>query len=354
MVQYSSARVRPGSVHYELDVGAFTPEGTLPAAAARLDHLSALGVDVVELAAGPVEAESGLASFVDACHARGLAVLLGLSGPVELADLRALFGGYRLDGVRAPGVSTELGVAVARLAAELGRPLALLPAGDTGQQALHGLLTGDLTGLELGAQETLADVLQETLVHAGSVSRGGHRALTGHHFTTARTPCATDRGLLRVGATVLFTGPFTPVVFMGEEWGAPVRRSRDLALAGAGRAPYRGGSGRLDAATLDWAESTRPGPSDLLAFYRQVIGVRRATPDLADPRLDRVGVRCGDQFLAMRRGGCEVVANLAATTRRVNLDGYARRVLLATAPGARIARDAADLPAHSAIVVSYA
>ena len=82
---------------YELHVGTFTPEGTLDAALARLDHLVDLGVDVVELM--PVAAFPGrwgwgydgvdlwavhdgyggpaaLQRFVDACHARGLGVCL--------------------------------------------------------------------------------------------------------------------------------------------------------------------------------------------------------------------------------------------------------------------------------------
>ncbi len=86
-----------GSVLYELHIGTFTPEGTLDAALARLDHLVDLGVDVVELM--PVAAFPGrwgwgydgvglwavhdgyggpaaLQRFVDACHARGLGVAL--------------------------------------------------------------------------------------------------------------------------------------------------------------------------------------------------------------------------------------------------------------------------------------
>ena len=86
-----------GSVVYELHLGTFTPEGTLDAARTRLDHLVALGVDVVELM--PVAAFPGrwgwgydgvdlwavhdgyggpqaLQRFVDACHARGLGVAL--------------------------------------------------------------------------------------------------------------------------------------------------------------------------------------------------------------------------------------------------------------------------------------
>ena len=82
---------------YELHVGTFTPEGTFDAAVERLDHLVALGVDLVELM--PVNAfngehnwgydgvawyavhepyggPDGFKRFVDACHQRGLGVVL--------------------------------------------------------------------------------------------------------------------------------------------------------------------------------------------------------------------------------------------------------------------------------------
>ncbi len=86
-----------GGVVYELHVGTFTAQGTFDAAVERLDHLVALGVDVVEVM--PVAAFPGrwgwgydgvglyavhagyggpvaFAAFVDACHARGLGVCL--------------------------------------------------------------------------------------------------------------------------------------------------------------------------------------------------------------------------------------------------------------------------------------
>jgi len=85
------------AVIYELHIGTFTPKGTLDAAIDRLDHLVDLGVNHVELL--PMNAFAGehgwgydgvglfavhapyggpeaLARFVDAAHARGLAVLL--------------------------------------------------------------------------------------------------------------------------------------------------------------------------------------------------------------------------------------------------------------------------------------
>ncbi|MBI4279276.1 MAG: malto-oligosyltrehalose trehalohydrolase [Armatimonadetes bacterium] len=87
----------PDHILYELHVGTFTPEGTFDAAIAHLDHLAALGVTSVELMpvaqfpggrnwgydgvypfavqnsyGGP----AGLQRLVDACHRRGLAVVL--------------------------------------------------------------------------------------------------------------------------------------------------------------------------------------------------------------------------------------------------------------------------------------
>ena len=114
-----------GAVVYELHLGTFTPEGTLDAAVARLDHLVALGVDVVQLM--PVAAFPGrwgwgydgvdlwavhdgyggpvaLQRFVDACHARGLGVALdvvhnhlGASG-----NYLSRFGPYFTEGHHTP------------------------------------------------------------------------------------------------------------------------------------------------------------------------------------------------------------------------------------------------------------
>lgn len=86
-----------GAVIYELHIGTFTGPGTFAAAIEKLDYLVDLGVDFVELM--PVNAFSGshgwgydgvlwyavhepyggpdgLLAFIDACHARGLGVLI--------------------------------------------------------------------------------------------------------------------------------------------------------------------------------------------------------------------------------------------------------------------------------------
>jgi maltooligosyltrehalose trehalohydrolase len=86
-----------GAVIYELHIGTFTPAGTFDSAIEKLDYLVDLGIDFVELM--PVNSFSGthgwgydgvlwysvhepyggpygLVRFVDACHARGLGVLI--------------------------------------------------------------------------------------------------------------------------------------------------------------------------------------------------------------------------------------------------------------------------------------
>lgn len=113
------------AVIYELHIGTFTPEGTFDAAIERLAYLFELGVTHVELM--PVAAfpgnqgwgydgaslfavteiyggPDGLKRLVDACHARGLAVLLDVVynhfGPV--GNYSGMFGPYMTEKHRTP------------------------------------------------------------------------------------------------------------------------------------------------------------------------------------------------------------------------------------------------------------
>jgi maltooligosyltrehalose trehalohydrolase len=113
------------AVIYELHIGTFTPEGTFDAAIERLEYLFELGVTHVELM--PVAAfpgsqgwgydgaslfavteiyggPDGLKRLVNACHSRGLAVLLDVVynhfGPV--GNYSGMFGPYMTEKHRTP------------------------------------------------------------------------------------------------------------------------------------------------------------------------------------------------------------------------------------------------------------
>ncbi len=114
-----------GAVLYELHVGTFSPEGTFDGAISRLAHLVGLGVNAIELL--PVAEASGsqgwgydgadlwaphhayggpdgLKRLVDACHARGVAVVLDVVynhlGPA--GNYLSEFGPYFTDEYRTP------------------------------------------------------------------------------------------------------------------------------------------------------------------------------------------------------------------------------------------------------------
>ncbi len=243
-----------GSVIYELHVGTFTGKGTFDAAIDKLDHLVDLGIDFVELM--PVNAFSGprgwgydgvlwyavhepyggpdgLVRLIDACHARGLGVLidtvfnhLGPSGnylprfgpylsagknpwgesiniadagadPVRRYILDCALGwmrdfnvdGLRLDAVHALIDTTayhileELSAETDSLAAELGRPLSLVAESDLNDPAL--ITPRDRGGLGMTAQWD--DDIHHAIHSAVSGERQGYYCDFGTLETLAQT-----------------------------------------------------------------------------------------------------------------------------------------------------------------------
>ncbi|HET9657820.1 MAG TPA: malto-oligosyltrehalose trehalohydrolase [Kineosporiaceae bacterium] len=464
-----------GCVIYELHVGTFTAEGTLDAAATRLDHLVALGVDLVELM--PVAAFDGrwgwgydgvapyavhepyggpaaLQRFVDAAHVAGLAVCLdvvynhlGPSGnylpefgpyftdrhrtpwgsAVNLDDdgrvqvrrwicdnaLRWLrdfhLDALRLDAVHALAddsprhLLAQLSDEVAELSRTLRRPLSLIaesdlndprmiePTRDGGlgmtaqwdddvHHALHTALTGERQGyyVDFGSPQVLARTLTRVFRHAGdwSTFRGrawgrpvdparhrGHRFVVclqnhdqvGNRATGDRIGASLPPGGLAIGAALVLTSPYTPLLFMGEEWaaGTPWPYFTDFPDPTLGRAVSRGRleefaahgwtAGQLPdpqdpatrrSAVLDWSEPGREPHAALLAWYRDLIALRRKEPDLRDDDLSAVRVETGGTWVRMRRGRLHVVANLGPEPVTVPLPAPAPAVPATTAPAA--------------------
>jgi len=335
--------------------------------------------------------------------------------------------GLRLDAVHAlvdhsaVNLLEQLAVEVETLSAHLGRPLSLIAESDlndprlitpreaggfglTAQwdddvhHALHTLLTGERQGYygDFGSLDCLQTVLEGAFFHAGTWSsfrqrhhgRPVNRMLTpGHRFVAFlqnhdqignraigdRISALLSPGLLKVGATLLLTGPFTPMLFMGEEWAASspwqfftshpepeladaVRTGRRREFAAHGWAsadvPDPQDPATFERSKLDWDELAKPGHAEILALYKRLIALRRQYSDLSDPWLSQVEVWHGDNFVVIRRGRCVVAANLAPAPQTVSLRSVPSKVLLATSPGVVLQRDRVELPAESAVVVA--
>jgi maltooligosyltrehalose trehalohydrolase len=194
----------------------------------------------------------------------------------------------------------------------------------------------------------------------------GNRA-AGDRLTATLSPA-----LLRVAAVLLFTSPFTPMLFMGEEWAASTpwqyfTSHPEPELGAAVAAGRRGEFSRhgwrpeevpdpQDPATftrskLDWEELELREHAEMLTAYRELIALRRRHPDLSDPRLDRVDVAYGEHHVVIRRGRCIVVANFGSEPVTIDVPGDGVQTLYATSGDANTGSTSVRLPAEAAAVV---
>jgi maltooligosyltrehalose trehalohydrolase len=376
----------PSAVLYELHLGTFTPEGTFDAAVERLDHVVDLGATAISLmpvnafpgrhgwgydgvalyaAHEPYGGPEGLARFVEACHARGLGVILdvvynhlgpsgnylGEFGPyfterhdtpwgpaVNFDDrgsdeVRRFFidnalmwlRDYDLDGLRLDAVHAivdtsavhileDLAAAVEALAAEVERPLWLIPESDLNDprllwsterggyglhaqwsddfhHAIHAAVTGESTGYyaDFGNLQDIAVALRHSYVYGGRRSGfrgrrhgrspaglGGHRFLgyiqnhdqVGNRAQGDRLGQLVGPDLQKVAAALVLTAPFVPMLFQGEEWAASspfqyFTDHDDPELADAVREGRRG-----EFAAFGWDPDQVPDPQDPRTFER--------------------------------------------------------------------------------------
>ncbi|MFC4744926.1 malto-oligosyltrehalose trehalohydrolase [Gordonia hankookensis] len=451
-----------GAVLYELHIGTFTAQGTFDAAIERLDHLVTLGVDVVEVM--PVNAfngthgwgydgvawyavhepyggPDGFARFVDACHRRGLGVVLdvvynhlGPSGnylprfgpyltegtnswgsSLNLAEpdsdevrsyiianaLRWLrdfhVDGLRLDAVhalvdpRAVHLLEELAMATDALALELGRPLSLIAESDLNDprlilprelggyglaaqwdddihHAIHAAVSGERQGYyaDFGSLEGLSKVLRGGFFHDGTYSSFRRRhhgrpiptdlvaaealvAYTCNHDQIGnravgdRPSAYLTGGRLAIKAALVLLSPFTPMLFMGEEWAAQTpfafftshpEPELGRATANGRRAEFadHGWDGveipdpqdpqTFRSSKLDWSEMDQSTHRRMFDFYRELIELRKREEDLHRGDFASVTTSFDDSagWFAMERGEWIVICVLAGTETTVPVD----------------------------------
>ncbi|WP_378739456.1 malto-oligosyltrehalose trehalohydrolase [Nocardia brasiliensis] len=480
-----TGRPLAGAVYYEMHVGTFTLEGTFDSAIERLDYLVDLGVTVVELM--PVNAfdgphnwgydgvlwyavhepyggPDGLQRFVDACHARGLAVALdvvynhlgpsgnylprfapyltdgrntwgqslNLDGP-DSDEVRAHIIGnalrwlrdFHIDALRLDAVHAlvdrtathllaELATETTRLAAHLRRPLTLIAESDlndptlitpraaggyglTGQwnddlhHAIHTAVSGERQGYyaDFGSLRCLAHTLTHGFFHAATFSSFRGRT-HGRPIDTRVTPASAllaytcnhdqignraigDRpsayltdGQLAIKAALVLCSPYTPMLFMGEEWGARTpflffTSHTDPVIAAATAAGRKAEFAEhgwhtddvpdpQDPSTflrskLDWTELDEARHVRLLSCYRKLLALRRERPELTDPWLPHVSVDydAAAGWIVLRRGPLQLVCNLSEDQVTVPITGFS---LLSWEPPTE-GPSATTIPAHS-------
>jgi maltooligosyltrehalose trehalohydrolase len=485
-----TGRQLAGGVIYELHIGTFTPEGTLDSAIERLDYLVGLGIDFVEVL--PVNSFNGTHNwgydgvlwysvqetyggpaayqrFVDACHARGLAVVqdvvynhLGPSGNylpnfgpylhsesantwgssvnLDEAEVRRYIldnaamwlGEYHVDALRldavhalvdtaTPHILQELAEESDALSAHVRRPLTLIAESDmndasivtpreangfglTAQwsddyhHALHVALTGETSGYyaDFASLEALAKVSTKGFFHDGTFSsfrKRDHgvpidpvmptwRLVTfsqdhdqiGNRAAGDRLTASLDYGQLAIAAVLTVCSPYTPMLFMGEEFGAttPWQFFTSHPEPELGKATAEGRIAEFEA--MGWDPDTVPDPQDpetfqrskldwssaetgdharLLDLYRELIAIRRAVPALSDPDFARLRASFDDEsrWFRVERDDVSIVVNFGLEP--LTLPVLEATVILATDDTASLTGTVLSLPALSAVILQH-
>ncbi|HXL91508.1 MAG TPA: malto-oligosyltrehalose trehalohydrolase [Streptosporangiaceae bacterium] len=270
---------------------------------------------------------------------------------------------------------------------------------DDFHHAVHATITGERDGYyaDFASMAALAKTYTRVFFHDGTWSsfRGrthgrpvdvlhtpGHRFLgylqdhdqIGNRAVGDRITADVPADLARVAAGLVLTAPFTPMLFMGEEWAASTpwqyftdHIDPDLARAVAdGRrkefAAYGWATEDVpnpqDETTflnskLDWPERHREPHASMLSWYRELIALRHARPELTDSRLDRITVQYDEQarWLLVHRGPLGIAANLSNAPVQLTLDAPAAGILAASRPGITTTQATLNLPPVSFAVI---
>ncbi|WP_370247967.1 malto-oligosyltrehalose trehalohydrolase [Nocardioides sp.] len=351
-----------------------------------------------------------------------------------LDDVAMWFRDFHVDALRLDAVHAlhddspvhlleEMAVETAALSAHLGRPLTLIAESDLNDptlitpreaggygldaqwsddvhHAVHVALTGETTGYyaDFEPLTALAKVLEGGFFHDGTWSsfRGREhgrpidRATTpgwrlvvcsqnhdqiGNRAVGDRLTAHLDEDRLGCAALLILCSPFTPMLFMGEEWGATTpfcfftsHPEPDLGEATArGRIEEFAAMG-WDAAVvpdpqdpdtfarshLDWSEAEHGRGARLLELYRTLGRLRRTEPALTDSALHAVRCEVDEttRVVRLHRGPLQVVVNLGeGAVVLSDSDAPAWEVLAATASVDGQGAGPLSLPPGSGVLV---
>ncbi|MGH8023459.1 MAG: malto-oligosyltrehalose trehalohydrolase [Limisphaerales bacterium] len=336
------------------------------------------------------------------------------------------FDGLRLDAVHgivdasAIHILEELGLEVEKLSAQLGRHLALVPESDLNDprllwsrerggyqldaqwsddfhHALHTVLTGERAGYysDFGSLAALSKALRHAFVYDGVYSKHRRRfhgrsteGLPGHRFLGylqnhdqignrargERGSHLMSPGKLKIGAALVLTSPFVPMLFQGEEWGASspffyftdyqepelasaVREGRCREFAAFGWKPEDTADPQaretFERSKLKWEEISDPFHAQMLDWHTRLIQLRRTEPDLSDGQLANVQVRFdeNDRWLVLERGSISVACNFSGRSQRISISNGPSNILLASEEQVQIDGAFAEMPGETVLIL---
>ncbi|MCF6376787.1 malto-oligosyltrehalose trehalohydrolase [Nocardioides KLBMP 9356] len=342
-----------------------------------------------------------------------------------LDNVRMWFEDFHVDALRLDAVHAlsdtsevhlleEMAIETAALSAHLRRPLTLIAESDLNDTRLvrpreaggHGLdaqwsddfhhavhvaLSGETTGYyaDFEPLEALAKVCERGFFHDGTFSsfrgRDHGRPVDTATMSTWRLVVANqnhdqignrargdrlaehlDDDQLACAALLTLAGPFTPMLFMGEEWAAssPFQFFTSHPEPELGTATAEGRIAEFEQmgwdpdevpdpqdpetftrSRLDWDERTTGRHAVVLDAYRRLARLRRELRQLTDPSFGAVSCTVEGRLFTMRRGDLLVVVNTGET--EVVVVDERTEVLFTTPAGVVVDGGTITVPPHA-------
>jgi len=267
---------------------------------------------------------------------------------------------------------------------------------DDFHHALVTVLTGDLSGYysDFGSIADLAKSLKSVFVYDGVYAphrdriQGGpvegipawrflgyaqNHDQVGNRAKGERLSHLVSEGRAKIAATLVFTAPFVPMLFQGEEWATstPFLYFTDHEDAELGRLVSEGRKKEFAAfgwnpddipdpqdqqtflqSKLNWDERSQPPHAEMLNWYRKLIAIRKAHSELTNGSLEETQVeyREDEKWLDLRRGTIEITVNLGSHLLERRLPERAT-LLLASNDTTRIESSSLILPQEAVSII---
>ena len=246
---------------------------------------------------------------------------------------------------------------------------------------------------DFGSLAQLAKALERTFVYDGIYSPyrqrihgkpplglSQHRFLgyiqdhdqVGNRAVGDRLSHITSVERVKIAAAIVFTSPFVPMLFQGEEWAAssPFLYFADHTDPELARAVSRGRTHEFAAfgwdpssvpdperpetfekSKLKWDEIKQANHAEMLEWYRALIHLRRSKPCLNDgsPGNTRVMFDEQEKWLQIQRGNIEIICNLGDDHRFPSPPNA--RVLLASQTNSQHDLDSITLPKDTVAIL---
>jgi maltooligosyltrehalose trehalohydrolase len=267
---------------------------------------------------------------------------------------------------------------------------------DDFHHALFSVLTGERSGYyaDFGSLADLAKSLREVFVYDGRFSRYRDRIQgrpvvnlpasrflgysqdhdqVGNRAKGDRLGQIVSLGRAKIAAALELTAPFVPMIFQGEEWAASSPflfftnhgeelgklisegRKKEFAAFGWNPAdiPDPQSPKTFQRSKLNWDERTTAPHAEMLDWYRRLIALRHATPDLTDPDRSRVHVRFSEEakWLVMERGSVTLAVSIAKNPVALQVRAGSS-IALASSPGMQLSNNSLTLPPDSVAILN--